>query len=225
MENHRLFDLELDKLTLKLILMCTKVNRQVKDSLTALINYDLDLAKKVVKKDDEIDNLEIKIDKLCQKIFALKQPVASDLRFILSSLKINNDLERIGDHAVNISKRIELLGDYQVLITILKIDLVCEQAITMFNNVIKLVTTHDLKYCNRINQQSANIKEEYEEIASKIFAEMMEKSDVIVVASNILIILNLIERIASYSNNITESITFAVNGEIVKHKKKQLPYN
>jgi phosphate transport system protein len=225
MENHRIFDLELDKLTLKLILMSTKVNRQVKDALTALINYDLELAKKVIQKDDEIDTLEIKIDKLCQKIFALKQPVASDLRFILSSLKINNDLERTGDHAVNISKRIELLGDYEVLISILKIDLVCEQVILMFKNVLKLITTSDLKYCSRINQQADNIKDDCEKIASKILTEMMEKSDVIVVASNILVILNLIERIAGYSNNITESITFTVSGEIVKHKRNLLSDN
>ena len=72
------------------------------------------LARKVVSNDSEIDTLDVKIDRLCQKIFALQQPVASDLRYILSALKINNDLERVGDHAVNIAKRIELFGRLSV---------------------------------------------------------------------------------------------------------------
>ena len=115
MEN-RIFDSELEKLSKKVIQMCTQVNQQVNDALIALKEYDLKLAKQVVKNDNETDTLDVKIDRLCQKIFALQQPVASDLRYILSALKINNDLERVGDHAVNIAKRIEPLEDYRQLI-------------------------------------------------------------------------------------------------------------
>lgn len=219
MEN-RIFDSELEKLTIKVVQMCSQVNEQVNNALAALRGYDLQLARKVVSNDSEIDTLDVKIDKLCQKIFALQQPVASDLRYILSALKINNDLERVGDHAVNIAKRIEPLADYRQLISELGIEIISNETSLLFADVLSLVKTHDLAYCTKIYQRSSTLKEGCETIVEKILTEMMQQSEVVVVASNILIIVNLIERIASYSNNIAESITFVVEGEIVKHKKK-----
>ena len=218
MEN-RIFDSELEKLEHKVVQMCSQVNQQINDALTALKNYDLKLAKKVINDDNAIDTLDVKIDKLCQKIFALQQPVARDLRYILSALKINNDLERVGDHAVSIAKRIEPLEDYRTLVAELGVDLVGAETTALFADVMELVKTYDLEYCQKIYQRSTSLKENCEAIAEKILNEMMHKSEVVVVASNILIIVNLIERIASYSNNIAESITFVVEGEIVKHKK------
>ena len=218
MEN-RIFDSELEKLSNKIVQMCSQVDQQVNDALTALKDYDLKLAKKVVKGYNETDTLDVKIDKLCQKIFALQQPVASDLRYILSALKINNDLERVGDHAVNIAKRIAPLEDYRELISELGVEKVGNETSLLFSEVLELVKTHDLKICPEIYQLSATVKEGCHEIADKILTEMMHKSEVVVVAANILIITNLIERIASYSNNIAESITFVVEGEIVKHRK------
>jgi len=220
MEN-RIFDSELEKLEHKVVQMCSQVNQQINNALTALKNYDLKLAKKVISEDNAIDTLDVKIDKLCQKIFALQQPVASDLRYILSALKINNDLERVGDHAVSIAKRIEPLEDYRQLVADLGIENVSQITSLLFADVVELVKTHDLEYCQKIYRRSSTLKEGCEAIAEKILSEMMDKSEVVVVASNILIIVNLIERIASYSNNIAESITFVVEGEIVKHKKKE----
>jgi len=220
MENNRIFDLELEKLAKKVISMCEQVNQQIINAVKALNEYDLKLAKEVVKNDNVVDTLDVKIDKLCQKIFALQQPVASDLRYILSALKINNDLERVGDHAVNIAKRTAQMEDYHELISSLGVNKVGEQTILLFSAVLSIVKSQDISLCQKIYSQSNKLKEECEEIAVKILSEMMQQSEVVVVASNILIIVNLFERIASYSNNIAESITFAVDGEIVKHKKK-----
>lgn len=220
MEN-RIFDSELEKLTHKVVQMCSQVNQQVNDALTALKEYDLKLAKKVIDNDREIDTLDVKIDKLCQKIFALQQPVARDLRYILSALKINNDLERVGDHAVNISKRIAPLEDYRQLVSDLGVDHLAKETSLLFADVLRLVESHDLRYCQEIYRRSSDLKEGCEAIAENVLNEMMHKSEVVVVASNILIIVNLIERIASYSNNIAESITFVEEGEIVKHRKKE----
>jgi phosphate transport system protein len=219
METYRIFDSELEKLSNKVIQMCSQVNQQVNDALTALKEYDLKLAKKVVGNDKEIDTLDVKIDKLCQKIFALQQPVAHDLRYILSALKINNDLERVGDHAVNIAKRIAPLEDYRQLIAELGVEQISLETSLLFADVLSLVKSHDLNFCAEIYRRSSTVKEGCRAIAEKILNEMMHKSEIVVVASNILIIVNLIERIASYSNNIAESITFVVEGEIVKHRK------
>jgi len=219
MENYRIFDSELDKLAHKVKQMCTQVNQQLIDVVIALKEGDLILANNVVKNDQSINNLDVKIDKLCQKIFALQQPVASDLRYIISALKINNDLERIGDHACNIAKRIEPLQDYKQLVEELKIGSIGFKTTDLFGDVVELVKTHDLTYANNVISKAEIIKEECEQIAAAILSEMMHQSEVVVVAANILIIINLFERVASYSTNIAESIIFVVNGEIVKHKK------
>jgi len=219
MENYRIFDSELEKLAHKLIQMCAQVNQQLIDVTLALKTSDITLARTVISNDEFINNLDVKIDKLCQKIFALQQPVASDLRYIISALKINNDLERIGDHAVNIAKRIEPLQDYKQLVEEFEINLIGEKTKAIFADVVELVKTHDLTFAVKISNKAEAIKEECEDIASRILTEMMHQSEVVVVAANILIITNLFERITSYSTNIAESITFVVDGEIVKHKK------
>jgi len=219
MENYRIFDSELEKLTHKVIQMSSQVNQQVIDVTLALKTSDITLARTVIANDEFINNLDIKIDKLCQKIFALQQPVASDLRYIISALKINNDLERIGDHAVNIAKRIEPLQDYNHLIEEFEINIIGEKTKALFSDVVELVRTRDLTFAVKITNKAEAIKEQCEDIATRILAEMMHQSEVVVVAANILIITNLFERISSYSTNIAESITFVVDGEIVKHKK------
>jgi phosphate transport system protein len=220
MENNRIFDLELEKLTRKVVSMCEQVNLQINNAVKALNEYDLKLAQQVVKNDNVVDALDVKIDKLCQKIFALQQPFATDLRYILSALKINNDLERIGDHAVSIAKRVVLLDDYHQLITTLGVDKLGIQTTLLFNDVMNLVVSHNVSYCKEIYNRSEILKESCEAVVEEILSEMMKQSEVVVVASNILIILNMLERIASYCNNIAESISFVVDGEIVKHKKK-----
>lgn len=219
MENYRIFDSELEKLSHKVVQMCSQVNQQLVDVVAALNTSDLTLAKKVINNDEYINNLDVKIDKLCQKIFALQQPVASDLRYILSALKINNDLERIGDHAVNIAKRIEPLSDYKELVVELGLDRIGGKVTDLFSNVLAVIKTHDLTYAKKIYKKTSEIKEICKETAGKILGEMMHQSEVVVVAANILIIINLFERIASYSTNLAESVTFVVEGEIVKHKK------
>ena len=219
MENYRIFDSELEKLSQKVIQMCSQVNQQLIDVVNAVKTTDLSLAKKVINNDEQINNLDVKIDKLCQKIFALQSPVASDLRYILSALKINNDLERIGDHAVNIAKKIEPLTDYKPLIKELGLDTVGNKTTDLFSDVLVLVQTHNLAFAETIYTKSAELKEDCKAISAKILGEMMHQSEVVVVAANILIIINLFERIASYSTNIAESITFVVDGEIIKHKK------
>jgi len=219
MENYRIFDSELEKLAHKVIQMCSQVNQQLIDVIKAMKTSDIALARTVISNDEFINNLDVKIDKLCQKIFALQQPVASDLRYIISALKINNDLERIGDHAVNIAKRIEPLQDYKQLVEEFGIDIIGEKTTILFSDVVELVKTHDLTYAIKIMNKAETIKEECEDIASRILGEMMHQSEVVVVAANILIITNLFERITSYSTNIAESITFVVDGEIVKHRK------
>ena len=220
MEKYRIFDNELEKLTERVVRMSHLVEEQISNAILALNNYDIELAKQVIENDNKVDKLDVKIDKLCQKIFALQQPVATDLRYIISSLKINNDLERIGDHAVNIAKRIDALSDYTNFSKEFGVDEVANKTVLLYKDVDQLIKTHNLVLASDIFQNAIIIKDNCHKISEKIIEEMMQQKEVIVVATNIMIIVNLIERIASYSTNVAESIIFVVEGKIVKHQNK-----
>lgn len=220
MEKYRVFDNELEKLTERVIKMSNLVLEQLSNSVLALNNCDLELAKQVIDTDHKVDKLDVKIDKLCQKIFALQQPVATDLRYIISALKINNDLERIGDHAVNISKRIDSLCDYTNFSKELGVTEVANQVVMLYKDVDQLIKSHQTILADDIFLNARKIKDTCHKISENIIEEMMLQKEVIVVATNIMIIVNLIERIAAYSTNVAESIMFVAEGKIIKHQKK-----
>ena len=97
----RLLDAHLEKLKTRVIKMCSLVDEQLQFAIKSFEDEDLELAQSVIDRDRKVNKYDVKIDKICQKIFALAQPVAMDLRYIMSSLTINSNLERIGDIAVN----------------------------------------------------------------------------------------------------------------------------
>lgn len=105
----RLLDEHLEKLKTRVLKMCSLVDEQVQFAIKAIEEDNVELAQTVIDRDKKVNKYDVKIDKICQKIFALAQPVAMDLRYIMSSLTINSNLERIGDIAVNIAENIVLI--------------------------------------------------------------------------------------------------------------------
>jgi len=215
MERH--FELELDKLNKRIIKMGNLVASQIHQTMYALTQCDTELAAEIIANDTKVDELDVKIDKLCQRIFALTQPVATDLRLIMAALKMNNDMERMGDHAVNIASKIEGLSDYKEIINELNVDELAEMTEVIVKDVINILNTRNTVFIRDIFEASTAIKEKIHVISDKIIEEMTKKSDVIVVATNLMMILTQIERIAGYSQNIAESIIFLVEGKVVKH--------
>jgi phosphate transport system protein len=215
MERH--FELELEKLNKRIIKMGNLVASQIHQTMYALTQCDTELALEIIENDTKVDELDVKIDKLCQRIFALTQPVATDLRLIMAALKMNNDMERMGDIAVNIARKIEGLNDYKEIIKELNIDEVAAMTEVIVKDVINILNTRNIVFIRDIFEASIAIKEKTRVISDKIIEEMIRKSDVIVVATNLMIILTQIERIAGYSQNIAESIVFLVEGKVVKH--------
>jgi phosphate transport system protein len=217
MERH--FEQELEKLNRRLLKMAGLVSIQVHNVMSALVNCDTELAQVVIDNDNQLDELDVKIDKLCQRIFALTQPVATDLRLIMSALKMNNDLERMGDLAVSIASKVEGLSGYKSIITEFQIDELSEATEKVVKDVVQVLNSRQTVLVKDIFEESAQIKDTAQEISKKILEKMMEKNDVIVVATNLIIILTHIGRIAGYSNNIAESVVFLVEGRMIKHSK------
>ena len=217
MERH--FELELQKLNRRILKMGNLVASQIHQTMVALTECNVEMATEIIENDNLVDELDVKIDKLCQRIFALTQPVATDLRLIMSSLKMNNDLERMGDLAVNIAERIEGISEYKEIISELKIDELASITDLIVTDVINILNSRNLVFVKDIFNDADVIKDKIQGISSQIIDQMIHKSDVIVVATNLMVILTQIERVAGYSTNIAESIIFLVEGRVVKHSK------
>lgn len=218
MERH--FELELEKLNKRVIKMGNLVAEQVHNAFDALLRGDVELAERIIENDRKVDKLDTKIDKLCQRIFALSQPVATDLRLIMSALKMNNDLERMGDHAVTIAQKSEGVSEYRDIIDELHMDELVHMTDMIVNDVITILNTKNTAFVRDIFELASSIDEKAQVISAKIIEEMMHKTEVIVVATNLIVILTAIERLAGYSTNIAEAIVFIVDGRILKHKTK-----
>ena len=216
MERH--FELELEKLNRRILRMGNLVYDQIHNALEALLTGNIELAQATVSMDNKVDKLDVKIDKLCQRIFALTQPVATDLRLIMSALKMNNDLERLGDLAVNISAKVEGVSDYSEILAELHVDELANMADIIVKDVITILNTRNTAFVRDIFSSAHAIQEKVQAVSARILDEMMHKTEVIVVATNLLIILTQIDRIAGYSTNIAESIVFIVDGKMIKHK-------
>jgi phosphate transport system protein len=217
MERH--FEQELEKLNKRILKMGTLVAEQVHNALEAMLTGNVELARQVIETDNKVDKLDVKIDKLCQRIFALTQPVATDLRLLMSALKMNNDLERLGDLAVNISSRVEWVSEYPEILSELHVDELAGMADLIVKDVINILHQRNTTFVKDIFISAAAIEEKSQAVSARILDEMMHKTEVIVVATNLMICLTQIDRIAGYSTNIAESVYFIVEGKMIKHKK------
>jgi phosphate transport system protein len=217
MERH--FEQELEKLNRRLLKMAGLVSGQVHSVMEALINCDTELAAKVIENDNQLDELDVKIDKLCQRIFALAQPVATDLRLIMAALKMNNDLERMGDLAVSIARKIEGIADFKSIIDDLGISELALSTERMVKDVVQMLNSRQTVLVRDIFDESSQNRDKIQEISGKIIEKMMDKTDVVVVATNLMIILTHIERMAGYCNNMAESLVFLVEGRMIKHSR------
>jgi phosphate transport system protein len=217
MERH--FEQELQKLNKRINKMGTLVAEQVHQTMYALTECNTELVREIIEHDNEVDELDVKIDKLCQRIFALTQPVATDLRLIMAALKMNNDLERMADHAVGIARKIEGLNGFKETILEFRINEVAAMTDLIVTDVVNILTSRNTVFVKDIFESAAALKDKAQAIASLIIEEMAKKSDVIVVATNLMLILTQMERIAGYAKNIAESMVFLVEGRVVKHSR------
>ena len=200
---HRSFEDDLDKLRTRLIRMGSLVEEQVELSFRAFLDNNAELAKLIRDRDDKVDKLDIKIDKQCQKIFALQQPVARDLRLLLSALKINNELERIGDVAVGISSMI--LDGYPMA------DLAKEFNLdTMTKATYKMVKASLDAFVNNDPDLARHI------LPSDVLA-MKENPSLIERGVRFLEVLSKVERMADHATNIAECVIFLIEARMVRH--------
>jgi phosphate transport system protein len=214
----RLFDIQIEKLKTRLIKMCSLVDEQLEFAIRAFEEENLELAQLVVDRDKKVDKFDVKIEKICQKIFALNQPVAMDLRLIMSSLTIDNNLERIGDIAVNIAESFLKLKKKPSFIDKTKFAEMSKISKEMVKDSIDAFIENNAKLAQKVIKTDDLLDELNRENHRILIEIMKEKVANIEPAVHLLVTSRQMERMGDHATNIAEDVYFIVEAQLIKHK-------
>jgi phosphate transport system protein len=201
----RQYERELQQLKEKILLLGGTVELMIASSMKSLLSRDSDLAKAVIASDPKVDAMELEIDHLCVNLLALRQPAASDLRFITTALKIVTDLERIGDLTVNLSERAIELNEEPPLKPYIDIPRMASQVAGMVHQALEVLGEDDA--VDRLNVQ----------LFRELLTYMIEEPKNVARALRITFIAKYLERIADHATNIAQMVIFLCEGQDVRH--------
>ncbi len=218
MQDH--FSKEVEGLKINLIKMASLVDEQVEKATKALETGNIELCKGIKAKDDEIDAYDNLIQTECENIFALFQPVATDLRFVMSALMINNQLERCGDIAVNIAQRVKKTAGHHDLIVESQILEMSRQAREMVKCAIDSFVHINTELADKVLTSDESVDKLNKSIFKFLIAKMQSDPSVIETCAHLIVLTRQIERLADHATNIAEDLVFYVNAKIITHKKK-----
>ena len=187
-------------------------------AINALLRRNKALAQEVATGDEAIDDRENQVEESALKIIALHQPVAADLRFLITALKVNNDLERIGDHAVAVAERAEVLADLEPIPLPDEFHKLVELVQQMVRNSLNALVERDAQLARSVCVVDDEVDGVHKFMYAAMQKVMRENSQHIEPAINILSATRHMERIADLATNIAEDVVFMVEGEIVRHK-------
>ena len=213
----RHFEQELTGLKTNLIKMGSVVEEAISLSINALLQRDEELAQKVIDRDERVNSLEIEIDNAIIDLLALQQPVAVDLRLILSAQKINNDLERLGDHAVNIAESVLTLLRTAVPDSLLEIPKMAEVAQSMLRNALDGFIHQDSQMGKSVLRQDDTIDELNRTLVKQAVQFMKNDPGAIETGLELIRISRNLERVADLATNIAEEVIFIAQARVVKH--------
>lgn len=209
---------DLEQLKKDILTMGAMVEEAMNRAILAMMDRRPDLAETVITGDSELDEREVAIEEACLKVLALHQPVAYDLRFIVTVMKVNNDLERMGDLAVNIAERAAFLARREPLRAPLKIPHLMEAVQAMVREALDALVNADAVAARRVCDQDNAVDDMNREMYRQLQELMRSDPETIERGIQTLSVSRSLERIADQATNIAEDVIFLVQGEIVRHR-------
>lgn len=194
------------------------VEEQIQHAILALERRDADLANEVVRKDREIDSLEIVIEEECLKILALYQPVAKELRFVVAVLKMNNDLERMGDLAANIAKRARYLSKKEKIDLVTDFGVVAEKAQAMVKKSLDALVNTDVKLAREVCASDDEVDKLTKHMLKRTINSIEKNPERTKDYFSIRSVSKNLERIADSATNIAEDVIYLCSGDIIRHQ-------
>ena len=211
---------DLERLEKLLLVLAGQVEEAVRRSIAALLDRRVEVAQKVIEGDAEIDRREVELEEECLKALALHQPVATDLRFVAACLKIDNDLERIGDLAVNIAERVVSLysGERRALSVPASFSEIMESSTRMLRDSIDAFVRGDAQKARRVCDEDDTVDQAHRDIITELLSRMHREPASIDQSVELVSISRSLERIADHATNIAEDVVYLVEGDIIRHQ-------
>ncbi|HTK32775.1 MAG TPA: phosphate signaling complex protein PhoU [Candidatus Saccharimonadaceae bacterium] len=213
---------EIDALKAQLLLMGGRAETIVQKSIESLRRRDPALAREVLADDRELDQQEIDIEARCVSLLALQQPLASDLRFVTAALKISNDLERVGDHAVNIAQSALRLSAEPQLKPLVDIPRMTDLAAGMLREALDAFVERDAETARRLVRRDDEVDELNRQMFRELVSFMIEDPHTITRAMELILVARNLERVADLATNVAEEVVFIAEARIIKHHAETL---
>ena len=207
------FDKELEELHFELIKMASLVEESIENTILALKKQDVDLARKIFKNDDVIDDMERKIEKICLNLIARQQPLAKDLRTISTALKIITDMERIADHSSDIAEITIRMANEKYIKPLIDIPKMAELAKQMVNKAIDAYVKQDIEIAQEVCQSDDAVDDLFSKIVLELINIVKNDPETVEQVINFMFIAKYLERMADHATNIGEWVVFNVTGE------------
>lgn len=210
---------ELEKLKKRILSLGAMVEERVRMSTRALVEHDSKTAEKIISTDYEVDEREVEVEEECLKILALHQPVAVDLRFLTAVVKINNDLERIGDEAVNIARCVTSIAKKEPLSVSMDFGLMAQKTQSMLKSSLDALVNLDLDLAFKVLTLDDDVDKMHSIMYDEVKKLIKESPNRVGYLINLYLISRYLERIADHATNIAEEVVYMIEGEIVRHGK------
>jgi len=219
MERH--LDLALEDVRLLLLRMGSMVEEMIAGSVQALIDRDSQRSEAIIEQDSEVDRLQIDVDKACETIMATQQPTAVDMRFLVAVMKINTDLERIGDLATNICISVKVLNDLPPLKPYVDLPRLTQLVRSMVRGSLDAFVDRDTELAVEVCVSDDEVDALYEQLFRELLTYMIENPTNVTRGLQLLFICRELERVADHATNIAEDVIFYVEGKDIRHLQSQ----
>jgi phosphate transport system protein len=208
---------ELAKIKKQTLSLGALVEDRARMAVQAVESRDADLAQKIIDSDWEVDEMEIEIEEECLKVLALYQPVAVDLRFLVATIKINNDLERIGDEAVNIAERLVVMAKRPPMTFLFDYTPMAQKVQAMLKMSLDALVHLDVQLAFNVITMDDDVDAIQVQAYDRIKEAIKEFPDRVGYLINLLLVSRHLERLADHSTNIAEEVVYLIEGNIVRH--------
>lgn len=213
----RQFDEELTALKERILRMGALVETQVSNAIKALVERDVELARRVIETDHQVNAYDVEIDEECIRLLALRQPTATDLRFITTAMKISTDLERMSDLAEDICERALELAEEPQLKPYIDIPRMADHARMMLKEALDAFVNRNADLARKVCREDDFVDELTGQVFRELLSYMMENPQTISRAIRITFVAKYIERIADHATNVAEMVVYLVEGKIIRH--------
>ena len=218
----RHFDQELDELRGLLLRMAGRAEEQVRAGLAAVKRLDAQGANQTILADRSVDALELEIEDLAISLLARRQPMASDLRTLVAVLKISNDLERVGDHAVNIAQCAKRLAEAYPMSQPAELEQMAEQSTAMLRDAISAFIERDVALARNVCIRDEEVDRYNDAIFRLMLSQMAENPNTVIPALQVMLVARNLERVADLATNLGEDVIYIVEARTIKHHATEI---